>query len=102
MRPHLVTLRADEPSPFVPKPRGFGEGNKKNAKPDDEKKDAPKTASKKAKREKREDRSRIEIDLDGIADRVVAFPMPEGRYSQVGRHPRTRCSSEHAGPRDAR
>ena len=25
----------------------------------------------------------VDIDLDGIADRVVAFPMPEGRYTQV-------------------
>jgi tricorn protease len=24
------------------------------------------------------------VDLDGIADRVLAFPVPEGRYQQVG------------------
>ncbi len=62
VRPHLVTLRADEPSPFVPKPKGFGE------KKDDAKKD---------------DRPQLRIDLEGIGDRVVAFPMAEGRYTQV-------------------
>jgi tricorn protease len=68
MRPYLVTLSADEPSPFVPRPRGFGPA---------------KAGPEPAKSEDSERVKSIFIDLDGISERVVAFPMPEGRYSQV-------------------
>jgi tricorn protease len=82
VRPHLVTLRAEEPSPFIPKPRGFGEkpGNG-NGKPDE----APKrrAAPRAAKAPERPKPKPIEIDFDGIEDRVVAFPLPEGRYTQI-------------------
>jgi tricorn protease len=74
-RPHLVTLRADEPSPFIPKPRGFGEGGPKKEKEEEAKKDAKGDKDKKSKP--------IGIDAEGIADRVVAFPVPEGRYTQI-------------------
>jgi tricorn protease len=74
VRPHLVTLAADEPSPFVPKPRGFGE-------PKPEKKEQEKSA--KRATPKKETAKPVRIDLDGISDRVVAFPMPEARYAQV-------------------
>ncbi len=70
MRPHLLTLSADTQSPFSPTartPRAPGEpnGNDKGDKKDE---DAV---------------ARVEIDLDGIEDRVVAFPVPEGRYERV-------------------
>jgi tricorn protease len=68
MRPYLVTLSAGEPSPFVPRPRGFG---------------PPTQATEPAKAEEGETARTIAVDLDGISERVVAFPMPEGRYSQV-------------------
>ncbi|HYZ93246.1 MAG TPA: PDZ domain-containing protein [Actinomycetota bacterium] len=81
VRPHLITLRADEPSPFVAKPRGFGEQRKRD--------DPPNAAAKKPTARKGGPVPKappvkpIRIDVDGIADRVVAFPMPEGRYTQV-------------------
>ncbi len=72
-RPFLVTLRDDVASPFVPKPspvhrehkdEGDGDGDdgerKKDAKP-----------------------PRIEIDFDGIAGRIVSFPVEEGKYEQL-------------------
>lgn len=65
-RPCLVTLRADLPSPFVPVPRPPGE--------------KPPTGDKKKKRAKP---APIRIDLDGIGGRVLAFPLPEGKYGQV-------------------
>ena len=64
-RPMLVTLRKNLPSPFIPQPRPLAEEDKK----DEERKDkacAP-----------------FEIDLDGITQRVVAFPCPHGYYKQI-------------------
>jgi tricorn protease len=83
IRPYLVTLTADEPSPFVPKPRGMGAAAPKPPAP------APETTKKKDKeRDEKEDEKPagpppLRIDLEGIGQRVVAVPVPEGRYSQV-------------------
>jgi tricorn protease len=83
MRPHLITLRAEDPSPFVPKPRGFGnnQAGKKDAKSENDK--TSKKAAKEPDAKKKEAPEPTVIDLDGISDRVVAFPMPEGRYTQA-------------------
>jgi tricorn protease len=81
-KPYLITLRADLPSPFVPTPKaeekkddaeaqtnGNGNGEKDAAAKDEAARDeAPKP---------------IQIDLDGIRERIVAFPTPEGRYIGV-------------------
>ncbi len=83
-RPFLVTLQADTMSPFGP-PSG-------ETKDDDTKADEPKNGETKDDEPKgdepksgKEDRrsSRCEIDLEGITERLVAFPVPEGRYAQV-------------------
>lgn len=87
-RPHLVTLRADEPSPFIPQPRGFVEGGRRK---EEEERRASKAAEEKKKTALREGKdiaekpkpTPVDIDVDGISDRVVAFPIPEGRYTQV-------------------
>ncbi len=83
VRPYLVTLTAGEPSPFVPRPRGFGprpaedKGDKSSGKQDNGKQDN-------GKQDKKEvPEPRIRIDLAGISERLVAVPVPEGRYSQV-------------------
>ncbi len=66
MRPYLVTLRKDLPSPFIPAapaekpPEAAGKGKKKEGK-----------------------QKPLRIDFDGIIDRVVPFPVPEGRYAQI-------------------
>ncbi|NQT51096.1 PDZ domain-containing protein, partial [bacterium] len=72
-RPYLVTLREDLPSPFVPVPHAPGEAPKD---------DKPDTDAKK-KEKKDEAPKPVAIDLDGIAQRVVAFPVPLGNYGQV-------------------
>jgi tricorn protease len=66
-RPFVVTLRNDVPSPFVPKPaplhrdrRDDDDDEKRNRKP-----------------------PRIEIDFDGIAGRILAFPVEEGNYGEI-------------------
>jgi len=72
MRPYLITLRKDLRSPFQPESALLHEeaeekpGEKQEEKPDKPK--APKP---------------VEIDLDGITNRIVAFPVPEGRYGRV-------------------
>lgn len=65
-RPCLITLRADLPSPFVPVPRPPGEKPPASEKKKKSKKPPP-----------------VRIDFGGIGDRVLGFPVPEGRYGQV-------------------
>ncbi|MDE2491512.1 MAG: PD40 domain-containing protein, partial [Elusimicrobia bacterium] len=67
VRPYLIALRKDLPSPFVPTPRPM-------------KASEPKKGGQEAKTGKP---APVAIDLDGIADRVAAFPVPEGRYQRV-------------------
>ncbi|HTU83819.1 MAG TPA: PDZ domain-containing protein, partial [Candidatus Acidoferrales bacterium] len=66
-RPFVVTLRSDVPSPFVPPPKPVHRDHehdrldeKRNEKPVD-----------------------VEIDFEGIAGRVLGFPVEEGEYDQV-------------------
>ena len=76
VKPCLITLQADTPSPFLPEPRplvenGKGEsGNTKDGKDD-------------AADEKDEEDQGLRIDLDEIADRVLMFPVPEARYRAI-------------------
>jgi tricorn protease len=64
-RPYLVTLRADEPSPFVGPPPAAPKAGRDSS--DEEEPSAPE----------------LHIDFDGIADRVVPFPVKDGRYAQI-------------------
>ncbi|HEU5349611.1 MAG TPA: peptidase, partial [Ktedonobacterales bacterium] len=66
VRPYLLTLRRDIASPFIPKdepPKSEAEQQLEQGKKAEE----PPTTKP------------VEIDLDGIAARIVAFPVPEGR-----------------------
>lgn len=63
MRPMVVLLQADLPNPFVPQLEPL---DKAGSNEDDGKK-----------------RKDIRIDLKGIEDRVLAVPVPEGRYGQI-------------------
>ncbi|HET6214896.1 MAG TPA: S41 family peptidase [Micromonosporaceae bacterium] len=58
-RPYAVTLRADVPAPFVPRP-------------------APLTPAKDADTE-----PSFDIDLEGVQRRSVPFPVPDGRYERI-------------------
>jgi tricorn protease len=68
-RPYAITLRAELPSPFLPQPR-----------PPESKEAA---AQRKAEAEQDTERPAVQIDLDSIARRVLAFPVPEGRYGRI-------------------
>ncbi len=91
-RPYLVTLQKELPNPFIPMP---GEASGDNGKPaENGKKEEPAkpVAPEAAKGDKEteavppkpeeKDKS-VQIDLEGIQNRVVAFPVPEGRYHQI-------------------
>lgn len=58
VRPYLVTLHKDTPSPLQPDPK-------------------PPKASAKVEREERPP------DLEGLSDRIVAIPIVEGQYEQI-------------------
>ncbi|MEV7283913.1 S41 family peptidase [Streptomyces sp. NPDC093252] len=65
-RPHLITLAATTPSPFGPQRHGRPfDAPDKDETPDGE--GTPATR----------------IDLDGLADRIVPFPVEAGRYSNL-------------------
>lgn len=75
-RPYLLTLRTEVTSPFVPRPKPFVEQQRRagdQAKP---------TGDAKAAKEEKDPR-KFEIDFDGLPGRIVAFPVPEGKYDQI-------------------
>ncbi|MGE5737592.1 MAG: S41 family peptidase [Betaproteobacteria bacterium] len=65
-RPYLIALQADQRPPFEPEPKGM--------KPDDPRATQDKPGDKTVA---------VRVDLDGIARRVAAFPVPEGRFDQI-------------------
>ncbi|HBB34402.1 MAG TPA: peptidase [Cyanobacteria bacterium UBA8803] len=71
MRPFLISLRKDTPSPFVPVPKPLVAKDKDKESEDSEDKSNPQSFSS------------VEIDFDGIEHRIIGFPVPEGLYGQV-------------------
>lgn len=67
VRPFLVTLRKDVQSPFLIKTPEEEEIDKKR-------KDEERSEEKSKK---------IDIDFDGIENRIIGFPVAEGRYGQI-------------------
>jgi tricorn protease len=65
-RPYLIALRADARTPFEPEPAGMHEDD-----------------AKAARNVRPVERPVVRVDLDGIARRVAAFPVPEGRFGQI-------------------
>ena len=99
MRPYLITLRADLPSPFVPIPRAPGQDPPASQVPDPETDsdklspvdetdepardiEAADSADKGSASSDKEEKL-VAIDLDGITERLVAFPVPDDRYGQI-------------------
>jgi tricorn protease len=70
-RPYAITLRKDVANPFLAQPRPLteeGPSGAAGAAAASAAESAPET---------------VEIDLEGIQDRVLAVPMNEGRYEQI-------------------
>ncbi len=70
-KPCLLTLRADLPSPF----NAAGQAQRDDRESDKEADDG--------KVDKHPEAQTTHIEVEGIANRIVAFPVPEGRYSDV-------------------
>ncbi|MCB0193185.1 MAG: PDZ domain-containing protein [Anaerolineae bacterium] len=86
-RPYLVTLQEDLPNPFMIMPPNANNGSKPDEKSkngEDKNGEAEKTEAEAAADKKPKNGEKtIRIDFEGITQRVSAFPVSEGRYSQV-------------------
>ncbi len=91
VRPYVVTLRAGETSPFLPAPRPLGAKRPEQAfgnNPWEVESEEEAGAEKATERKKEKPGAvRVTIDFDGIADRVLAVPMAEGRYDALAAIP---------------
>ncbi|MGD8856024.1 MAG: PDZ domain-containing protein, partial [Chloroflexota bacterium] len=83
MRPYLITLQKDLPSPFVPQPRAPGENNKDAAKNGKKKDETPSDEDPPETEVAQEETPALQIDLEGIRKRILAFPVEEGIYGRV-------------------
>ena len=85
-RPLLVTLQKDLPNPFIPATPSPEEDKdkekKENGDEDSEENSEEKDGESKEKKDKKKQEP-INIELDGIQERVVAFPYSHGRYGQI-------------------
>ncbi len=81
-RPYLITLKADTLSPFIPQPHPLQEGPKPKTENEETTPEEEATGEVPAKPTDALPKA-VEIDLDGIQNRIVAFPVPEGRYGQI-------------------
>ena len=80
MRPLLITLQKTLGNPFVPEPRPLEE--EKEDKDKDNEKEQGEASDEMDEKSEKESKP-VTIDLDGIAQRVVAFPYPRGHYGQI-------------------
>jgi tricorn protease len=90
-RVYITTLRADEPSPFVPRSdeTASAKDEKKESGDSDKSKDADKSKKDDKKSDSAEDKEKekaakdLRIDLDGIGDRIVALPPPSTNIAEM-------------------
>lgn len=80
MKPYLLALRNDLQSPFLEQPSAPGERDEEES---DEQDDTPEKETKKASKKKKDEPPALRIDWDGLPQRIVEFPVPEGIYGQV-------------------
>lgn len=85
MRPFLITLQKDTLSPFIPRPKSVEPDENEGKRDEDPKENDNETPNPEGEEEKSEEHPEdtLEIDLEGIQNRVVTFPVPEGRYGRV-------------------
>ncbi len=77
-KPYLITLQRDTQSPFTPQPKP----SETETKLQPESKPNADISDKQNDSDKQKNQS-IVIDFDGISRRVIAFPVAEGKYSQI-------------------
>ena len=82
VRPWLVPLSAAEPAPFGPAADGWPISEPAD-KDDDKATDDKPAEGEAAGGEAKEVEPGIEFDVEGFEDRMVAFPVPSGRYGSL-------------------
>ena len=80
-RPYLITLTADTGSPFQTPAEAPQKPTEKETAPGDTASDETGKAA--ADAGVKAAVKPVEIDLEGITERVLAFPVPEGRYHRI-------------------
>lgn len=71
VRPYLLSLKKETLSPFTPEYRRLF------------KKEYSDSKKEKNKDSKKEISVKVEVDLEGIQERIISFPLPEKRYFQI-------------------
>lgn len=86
-KPYIVLLRQDQRSPFIAEPKIPGDKDKDKEKKKAQNESSPENSNGETPKEGAEKEESkptpITIDLDGIAERVLPFPVSEGRYRAV-------------------
>ena len=75
MKPYLLTLKKDTQNPFVQKPNAPGRETIET--------ESGISSESQNVKNKKQKNLKIEIDLDGIEDRIIEFPVAEGVYEQI-------------------
>ena len=87
MKPYLVTLQNDLLSPFIPQPKSGPSADEKkdNAEKHDSEDNGKQSQDDESGSKEEADQAEAltQIDLEGIENRVVAFPVHEGIYHQI-------------------
>lgn len=78
MKPYLIALRKDLRSPFLEQPAPPGE--KEEEEPEDREEEG---SEKRDEKKKKDEPPPLQIDWEGISQRIVEFPVSEGIYGQI-------------------
>ena len=83
-KPYAIMLRRDLRSPFIPEPKVPGEKEESNGNNGNGSKNGvPAEGENKESSETNGNGGDLVIDLEGLSERVVPFPVAEGRYRRV-------------------
>lgn len=80
-RPYLIALQADGPAPFEPEPKGLKPSGDDDARHTKHANDTKDTKDKDASEDAGP--APLRVDLDGIAQRIAAFPVAESRFGKL-------------------
>ena len=83
MKPYLLTLKKDIPNPFIAIPHAPGVNEIGGNSINDSNQETQNSNNLKIKNSKERKIFSLEIDLDGIEERIVEFPVSEGVFEQI-------------------
>lgn len=90
VRPFLITLQENLKSPFIETPdihalsKEDEDGAGKKAESEDEPEaDGEKGEQQEGEKKNSKSETAVTIDIEGIQDRIIAFPVPDGRYGRI-------------------